>query len=230
MPIYLDRAIDNPVPENVRAYKFLERVAMDKSSRFAEVSTRVVLGDPLLDETARRPISDFAAKAYNQKSSTETDNLLRSIAANKGIFFFYLSSCSFCEKQVPLLQNLERLYGFTVQAISIDGLPMPSGAYPNFLADNGQARMLNIQATPALFLADPATSQLEPVGQGLLSFSEIKTRIATAALRAGWISEEDLDDSRPLNNIMRTDRGLESIPNVPPVFMDLINKTGASVE
>jgi conjugal transfer pilus assembly protein TraF len=42
MPVLLDRAIDNPTRENVEAYLYAQRLAMDKSQRFAEMSQRVV--------------------------------------------------------------------------------------------------------------------------------------------------------------------------------------------
>ena len=38
MQSFMDKAIDEPTNENVRAYLYLQRVMMDKGSQFADVS------------------------------------------------------------------------------------------------------------------------------------------------------------------------------------------------
>ena len=47
MQSFMDKAIDEPTNENVRAYLYLQRVMMDKGSLFADVSQQVVMGDPV---------------------------------------------------------------------------------------------------------------------------------------------------------------------------------------
>ena len=46
---YRDAAIDDPTPQNVALYLYLQRVALDKSSRFAAATQRAVQLDPFLD-------------------------------------------------------------------------------------------------------------------------------------------------------------------------------------
>ena len=60
LPILLDRAMTNPTEENVRAYKYMERVALDMSTNYANMSEQVVRTDPMLDESVRFPISSMA--------------------------------------------------------------------------------------------------------------------------------------------------------------------------
>jgi hypothetical protein len=65
---YRDAAIDDPTPQNVALYLYLQRVALDKSSRFAAASQRAVQLDPSrrspsgppppLPRTADRQIGD----------------------------------------------------------------------------------------------------------------------------------------------------------------------------
>ena len=50
LPKYKDIAWDNPTPENVKAYFLLQRFAIDRSSKFADVAKTVTMGNPLLDE------------------------------------------------------------------------------------------------------------------------------------------------------------------------------------
>ncbi len=141
---YRDRAIDAPSPENVAVYLHLQRIAMDKSSRFATVSERVVQGDPLTARTA--PIRDA---------------------------------------QAPLLEALAARYGFAVLAVSLDGAGLKDGRFPDYRVDRGQAQVLGVLSTPALFLARPDQGEVAPLAQGLLSFTQLRERIVLAAVRAG---------------------------------------------
>ena len=59
---YRDAAIDEPTPENVALYLYLQRVALDNSSRFAAATQRAVQRDPFLDEITQRPTATFAAR------------------------------------------------------------------------------------------------------------------------------------------------------------------------
>ena len=64
MPKLLERAIDSPNKENVEAYLYAQRVAMDKSQVYAESARRVVASDPFLDENNRVPLSTYAKPSF----------------------------------------------------------------------------------------------------------------------------------------------------------------------
>lgn len=188
---YRDAAIDDPTPENVELYLLLQKAAMDKAETFAKVSERVVVGHAALDEVGRRPITNLGANIANRVAGYNRDTVLARIARVAAIWFFYRSECPYCEAQAPLLQLLEQHYGFTVLAIAVDGLPMPSGLYPEFVADAGQAEFLSVTTTPSLFLVHPQTGDVSALARGMLSLAELRERIVIAATRAGWISEEE---------------------------------------
>jgi conjugal transfer pilus assembly protein TraF len=91
---YRDAAIDQPTPENVALYLYLQRVALDKSSRFAAATQRAVQLDPFLDEITQRPTATFAANLTNRQAGEHRDALLRQIAATAGVLFFFRSDGS----------------------------------------------------------------------------------------------------------------------------------------
>ncbi|WP_295449905.1 conjugal transfer protein TraF [uncultured Thiodictyon sp.] len=188
---YRDAAIDNPSPQNVQLYFYLQRVAMDKSSQFAKVSERVVQGDPNLDEVTQRPTATFGANLANRQGGLARDAVLKKVAGMASLWFFFRSDCPYCEAQAPLLQLLEKEYGFAIVAISLDGAPLPSGRFPNFQIDRGQGQALGVTSTPATFLARPEIPALAPLAQGLLALAQLQERIVVAAVREGWISEEE---------------------------------------
>ena len=188
---YRDRAIDAPSPENVAVYLHLQRIAMDKSSRFATVSERVVQGDPLLDEVTRRPTATFGANLVDRQASAAADALLGRLAETAALWFLFRSDCPYCDAQAPLLEALAARYGFAVLAVSLDGAGLKDGRFPDYRVDRGQAQVLGVLSTPALFLARPDQGEVAPLAQGLLSLSQLRERIVLAAVQAGWITEPE---------------------------------------
>jgi conjugal transfer pilus assembly protein TraF len=195
---YRDAALDSPTPENVELYFLLQKVALDKAERFADVSQRVIVGHAALDEVARRPITNLGANIANRVAGDNRDAVLSRVARIAAIWFFYRSDCPYCEAQAPLLELLEKHSGFTVLAISVDGLPMPSGLYPDFVRDAGQAEFLGATTTPSMFLVHPETGAVSALGRGMLSLAELRERIVIAAVRAGWITEDESDTVSPV--------------------------------
>lgn len=194
---YRDAAIDDPTPENVALYLYLQRVALDKSSRFAAATQRAVQRDPFLDEITQRPTATFAANLVNRQTGDHRDQVLQRIAQSAGVLFFFRSDCPYCEAQAPLLRLLESRYGFAVLPVSLDGAPLPGGEFPQFRQDRGQAQALGVVSTPALFLVRPPDAVV-PLAQGLLSFAQLQERIVLAAGEAGWIGPDAYSGTRPV--------------------------------
>jgi conjugal transfer pilus assembly protein TraF len=201
-----DAAIDDPTPENVALYLYLQRVALDKSSRFAAATQRTVQLDPFLDEITQRPTATFAANLTNRQAGDNRDAVLERIAKTAGVLFFFRSDCPYCEAQAPLLKLLEARYGFSVLPVSVDGAPLPGGAFPDFRQDSGQAGALGVVSTPALFLARPPDNMV-PLSQGLLSLAQLQERVVLAAVQAGWISEGEYTRTRPVTADLMLDPG-----------------------
>jgi conjugal transfer pilus assembly protein TraF len=196
---YLNQAIDDPSPENVAAFYYLQRVMMDKAERFTNAARYVVMSDPQLDETVRRPVATYAANEANHQASVVAEQALKAIAAQAGILFFFRSDCPYCHVQAPILAMLENAYGFKIYPVSLDGLPMPNGFFSQFKRDNGQAAMLGVEQTPALFLMKPP-KQIVPLAQGALSLEEVTGRILLAAKEAGWIDASQYQTTQGIRN------------------------------
>ena len=198
LPKYMDRAWDDPTPENVEAYFLLQRFAMDRSQKFSQVAQSVVIGNPYLDETNRRPVANYGIPYVDRQAGQNLDDLVKKVANKAGFFFFFKSNCQYCEAQAPILKYLEK-DGFDILAISIDGGQLQSAQFENTKMNSGQAEQLGVTATPALFMVD-ATGKFTALGQGLMSYTDLKSRILIVAAREGWITEEEINETRPIMN------------------------------
>ena len=214
---YRDAAIDDPTPQNVAIYFYLQKIAMDKSSTFAKVSERVVQTDPYLDEITQRPTATFGANLANRQAGEGRDGALTEIAGFAAVWFFFRSDCPYCEAQAPLLQVLAERYDFAILAVSLDGAPLPGGLFPDYRRDAGQAARLGVVSTPALFLVKPEGPTFAPIAQGLLSLAQLQERIARAALDQGWIREAALPPTR-----LAAPRLEPSLPEDPDALLALL--------
>ncbi|MFP4247644.1 MAG: conjugal transfer protein TraF, partial [Halochromatium sp.] len=201
---YRDQAIDDPSPNNVTLYLYLQRLVLDKAERFAEATQRAVWADPMLDETTRRPLATFAANLANREAGAARETALTLIAEQAGLWFFYRADCPYCEAQAPLLDLLTSRYGLSVRAIALDGRPLPGGFFPSFVTDAGQAKTLGVVSTPALFLVRPPDGVV-PIAQGVLSLAELQERLVHAATEAGWIPEHWRERTRARVTDLRLD-------------------------
>ncbi|MBR1819416.1 MAG: conjugal transfer protein TraF, partial [Neisseriaceae bacterium] len=121
MPILLDRAMNNPTEENVRAYKYAERLMLDMAGNFAEQSQKVVQNDPVLDASVRFPISSMARQSALYQIDKAREAIVSDLASKGGIWYFFDTKCRFCESQFKAIKLLEEKYGIETRYISIDG-------------------------------------------------------------------------------------------------------------
>lgn len=227
LPMYLDRAVDNPTLENVRRYRYLERLAMDRSSAYSDTSARLTMLDPVLDEQSVSPLTALAKATRNRELAAERGAVLGRIKAEAGVWFFFRSDCPYCHAQVAALKALQNTHGFSVLPVSIDHQPLRNGGYPNFAKDTGQAAKLGVQVTPSLYLVN-RDGRVLPLASGLQTMDQIEYRIIELGAELGWVTREELEKLAPLQNTILDDVANEIGNNADPDSMidELIARGG----
>lgn len=177
MPKLLDEAIDNPTKENVEAYLYAQRVAMDKSQRYAEMTQQVVATDPFLDENNRVPLDSLGKAVFRRGFSKDNDDAMRYVSKIGGLWLFMDSSCSYCQPQADTIQHIAKKYGFSTKFISMDGKGLPNVS--DFVRDNGTSKLLSLRMTPTTVLVIPPNNYYI-VSQGMMAQDQLEDRIITA--------------------------------------------------
>lgn len=200
LPRYLETAIDNPTPENVQSFLYLQRLSMDRAEAFNDAVEKVVALNPFFDETVRRPTATFAAQQLDQMAMRARQDLLRQISERAGIWFLYDSSCVMCELQVPVLQVLAG-QGYVVYPVSLDGATINESLLgPSKIETSGAlVNKLGVSNLPAVFLVT-SEGQFELIAESVQSVTDMQNRIVLAALRAGLITQAEIDATEPVNN------------------------------
>lgn len=174
---YRNIAIIRPTEANVRRYMELEAKIVSQASYFADVAQRVAWATPELDPTLHgRPVNAKALEVFEQQQLAARSRSIAELGKDHVLFFFFRSDCPYCHAVAPTLAAFQGRYGINIVAISIDGGPIPG--FPSARRDNGIARTLNVTQVPAVFLAQPFTGKISPIGFGVLSESQLLERIA----------------------------------------------------
>lgn len=194
---YADEAWNDPTPENVRAYMYMQRYVMDRAQAFSEAAELAVLGDPILDETSRRPTASTAAQQLAEQANQNRNAIVKSLADEVGIFFFYSSDCAACSSMLPVIRELER--DFALIPVSLDGRDLPGNPFPNMRPDQGHAQQIGVPRAPALYLAAPGEI-FEPIAHSPISLDDARHRILIGAYRQGWVSDSEFMSARPVTN------------------------------
>jgi len=181
---YRNVAIMRPSEANVRRYMELEAKVVGQASTFADVAQRVAWATPSLDPTLQgRPVNAKALEVFEETQRSDRSRTVAQLGKDHVLFFFYRSDCPYCHAFAPVLEAFQGRHGIQVVAIGIDGGPMPG--FPSARRDNGIATALQVSQVPAVFLAQPFTGQITPIGFGVLSESQLLERISIVSSPEG---------------------------------------------
>lgn len=170
-------AIIRPTERNIRSYLAVQAEVIDKASVFADVAQRVIWANPEFDYTVTgRPVNAKALEVFDRAQIGAREGVAMALARDHALFFFFRSDCPYCHQFGPYLKEFEAKFGLAVVPISVDGGPLLP-AYPNPKVDNGIARSLDVREVPALFLVEPRSGKIVPIGYGVLSESELLERL-----------------------------------------------------
>lgn len=181
----LSLAILEPTPENIKKYQELQDTVMKKSSIFADSWMRSLLYNPNLDYRLKNPVAQYAIKMNTTQKLKEREHLIKNAAKEYGFFYFFQGNCKFCHAFVPILKMFVEKYDWSILSVSMDGRKLPGlEEIGKVEIDNGISTNFNVQATPSLFLINPKTSHIIPIGAGMMSLDDLEDNIQNQILHS----------------------------------------------
>lgn len=168
-------AVLHPTETHIRQWMELNAAVQRRATLFADMTQRVVWSTPSLDQSLVRPHSPEGLKAWTAARTESRTAALRDIAQTYGLFFVFSSDCPYCIQIAPFLQRFARTYDFTLIPISVDGGTLPE--FPDARYEPSIKARLGVDVTPAIFLVDPGAGHIQPIAYGVISLSELETRI-----------------------------------------------------
>ena len=172
-----EAALDRQTEETMLAYLQVHKETFNRSQRFTDMWQTVVWTHPELDFTAGNPSSVAGHEIYAEQKKADDDELLGSMRDRMGLFFFYTSTCPFCQKQSQLLKVFADTYGISVKPVTRDGRALVE--WPNSEMDNGMGDQLGVSKVPVIYMAIPDEQFLRPIGAGVITVQELHDRLVT---------------------------------------------------
>jgi conjugal transfer pilus assembly protein TraF len=170
-------AVMRPTEANVRRYMELEAQVVSRASTFADMAQRIAWASPNLDPTLQgRPVNAKALEVFDQLQMAQRSESIGALGRDHVLLFFFRGDCPYCHAFAPTLQAFQARHGIRVVAVSVDGGSMPG--FADARRDNGISRTLQVSQVPAVYLAQPFTGVITPIGFGVLSEAQLLERIA----------------------------------------------------
>ena len=119
---------------------------------------------------------------FEQQQLSQRSESIGTVGRDHVLFFFFRGDCPYCHAFAPTLEAFQARHGIKVVAISVDGGAMPG--FPDARRDNGIATTLKVSQVPAVYLAQPFTGKITPIGFGVLSEAQLLERIAIVSAPA----------------------------------------------
>ena len=148
---------------------------MDRAERFSDTWMKVVYHNAHLDHTLITPVNHKARHLYFDQKKQSTEQMIKNLAQEYGLFFIFDSRCRFCQEFSPTIQMFSKSYHWEVISITADGGALKE--FPRPLENNGIIQKWKVEAFPALFAVNPHTEEVIPIAYGMASIDEIESRI-----------------------------------------------------
>lgn len=219
-PLLAEQTMNDPSPVNARALAYVQRIILDKASRYANAMHDAVLADPLINENSRVPYASMGAAAVRNADLQAQSTAVRELARIGGLLVFVDSQCRFCKAELPILEHLHHEYGIDYLLVTIDGAAIPGSNAP-VVRDTGVFSKLGLKLTPSIaFVPKPTAYQgSDPntyliVSQGFYAADELVKQISYAGYQKRLLADATMRD------LAVWDRGILDVSDLATLELD----------
>ena len=201
LPKLINKAIDDPSPENMANLAYAQRVTIDKSQKFGEAYHQAVMTDPFLDEENRVPSASYSNILFSRMMDKDKKSVLDYLGSIGGLWVFTDSSdkCSACGNYLNVVKTLAKANHFPLREVSITTAEGMTAA-----------KQLKLKVTPTTVLAVPPAGYYL-VSQGLLAQDQLEDRILIAATAYKLLPKDLEEKANPYSKGVLTNNDLKGI-------------------
>ncbi|MEF1335786.1 conjugal transfer protein TraF [Vibrio rotiferianus] len=139
-----------------------------------------------------------------------------------GVFFFEQSTCNYCIKMIPKLNNIDAAYDIDILPVSLDGIPVPnSGKWASkTIPDKGRlTAVMPVDVTPTFYVINKKTRQAAKMGYGDISEAQFMENLVLALRAIQVVPQNEPLSLEPMRGKTITDSlssDQSSVPNFSP--------------
>lgn len=172
-----------PTPQSVDRVQRLQHQWINQSQKFSGIWMQNLLQNPELDATVKHPVTQFGIHLKKEDDQLKLEARVKALSQHYGLFFIYQGNCKFCQGMEGIVKQLSDKYGWKVLGVSQDGIMLPE--FPDSKRDNGISQAWGIKGVPAVFVVNPETEQVIPIGHGLISLDQLERNLILQLFQKG---------------------------------------------
>lgn len=176
-------SILRPTAQNIARVQKLHYQWLNQSQRFSSLWMQNLLKNPELDATVKYPVTQYGIHLKKEDYQFKLEARVKALSQHYGLFFIYQGNCKFCQGMAGVVNQLSDKYGWKVLGVSQDGHVLPE--FPDSKRDNGISQLWNIKGVPAVFVVNPETEQVIPIGHGLISLDQLEHNLILQLFQKG---------------------------------------------
>jgi conjugal transfer pilus assembly protein TraF len=176
-------SILRPTQHNVARVQKLHYQGLNQSQKFSRIWMQNLLQNPELDATVKHPVTQFGIHLKKEDDQLKLEARVKTLSQHYGLFFIYQGNCTFCQGMEGIVKQLSDKYGWKVLGVSQDGIMLPE--FPDSKRDNGISQAWGIKGVPAVFVVNPETEQVIPIGHGLISLDQLERNLILQLFQKG---------------------------------------------
>jgi conjugal transfer pilus assembly protein TraF len=163
--------LDEPTVKNALAAQRMQKIVMDRSEDVSKVWMLAALIDSKLIRGDMNP-NVLHRSLQQEEKNQQREELLKSMHSNWGLFLSVTDGCIYCQRFLPIVEQLQQEINMQVLAISKTGKDY--GPFKG-AEDTGLMSHLNPEGIyPLLFMANKDGKRIYPVARGLTEIDKIK--------------------------------------------------------
>ena len=163
--------LDEPTVENALAAQRMQKIVMDRSEDVSKVWMLAALIDSKLVRGDMNP-NVLHRSLQQEERNQQRNKILKSMNNQWGLFLSVVDGCIYCQKFLPIIEQLQQEINMQVLAISRTGKNY--GPFKG-AEDTGLMSHLNPEGIyPLLFMANKDGKRIYPVAKGLTEIDKIK--------------------------------------------------------
>lgn len=169
--------------EDERVFLALQDFWLREATIHGQLNQKALLYYPQYDFSVTHPTSAIGTRLNEELEYQKTIATVKKVARTQGLLFFYRGANPYDQKEIPIVQDFSKRYGFSLIPVSVDG--HHADELPSSRVDHGQADALGVHYFPALILVNPKSGETTPLSYGLTTQDVIKQRLVamTKALK-----------------------------------------------
>lgn len=151
--------------EDEKTFLALQNYWLKEAEIHGQINQKALLAYPEYDYTVTHPTSNIGRKIQDSLEIEDKKTLLKKLSKEQGLVFFYRGSSPLDVRQISILQDFCHEYGFSMVAVSVDGVQAENLVQSRI--DKGEAEAMHVHDFPAVMLVHPKAHRATPIAFGL---------------------------------------------------------------